>query len=153
MSEISALESRITTALDRIRRGVEAQGSGDTDLQVAVDHERAKNAELIAAASRLKDQLDAQISALTERVDAQRAQMAKLDTELQRLRASNAQMREMNTELRETVTQGLAPDLINQATAAEITALQAQRSADVAEVDAILAALQPLMKENTHAAD
>ena len=153
MSEISALENRITTALDRIRRGVEAQGSGDADLQAAVNHERVKNAELITAASRLKDQLDAQISALTERVDAQRVQMATLDAELQRLRASNAQMREMNTELRETVTQGLAPELINQATAAEITALQAQRSADVAEVDAILTALQPLMKENTHAAD
>lgn len=151
MSDISALEGRITAALDRIRQGIEGKGAGDPDLGAALARERKTNAELIAGARALKDRQDAEIATLTERVEAQRAQMAKLDAELQRLRASNVQMREVNTQLREAVTQGLAPELVDQALSAEIEALHAQRSADAAEISAVLTALEPLMKETSNA--
>lgn len=156
MSDISVLEGRITTALDRIRRGVEAQslaGSSDASLEAALADERAANAELVARVQLLKERQDTQVASLTARVETQRGQMMTLDAELQRLRASNAQMREMNTQLRDTVTEGLAPELINAAVAAEIEALHAQRSADAAEADAILAELKPLIEEASHAAD
>ncbi len=151
MSEISALEGRITAALDRIRRGVEAQGGPDPELATALAQERAAKDELAGQLQAYHGQQEAKVAELSAAIEAQQAQMQKLDTELQRLRASNAQMREMNTQLREAVTEGLAPELLDQAVAAELAALQAQRSADAAELEAILAALKPAIEESTHA--
>jgi len=154
MSDISGLESRITAALDRIRRGLETQSlSGDADLQAALDEERSANAALEERVRLLKERQDTQVAALTERVEAQKAQMRALDVELQRLRAANVQMREINTQLRQAVTEGLAPELVDAAVAAEIEALEAQRAADAAEITAILAELKPLVEEGAHAAD
>jgi len=155
MSDISMLESRITAALDRIRQGLEtpaAQGVADPALENALEQERAQNAELVERVRILKERQDTQVAHLTARAEAQSQQLLKLDEELQQLRASNVQLREMNTQLREAVTTGLAPELHDAAVAAEITALNAQRSADAAEVDAILAELKPLIEEASHAA-
>ena len=155
MSDISGLESRIAAALDRIRKGVEAQSQSsapDHALQADLEKERATNAELEARVRALKERQDAQVASLTDRVETQKIQMQALDTELQRLRAANAQLREMNTQLRQAVTEGLAPELVDAAVAAEIEALQAQRAADAAEVTAILAELKPLIEEAPHAA-
>ena len=154
MSDISALESRITEALDRIRKGLDnraGQGASDATLKAALEDERAANAELVQRVAILKDRQDTQVTTLTARVETQRSQMMKLDAELQKLRASNVQLREMNTQLRETVTTGLAPELHSDAVAAEIAALHAQRSADAAEMDAILTELKPLIAESANA--
>ena len=50
MSDMSALEGRITAALDRIRQGIEAKDlrDGDAELRAALETERAANAELVA---------------------------------------------------------------------------------------------------------
>ncbi|MCK0094741.1 hypothetical protein MWU60_04105 [Yoonia sp. F2084L] len=155
MSDISALESRITAALDRIRKGLEAKNAqtpADPGLQAALEEERAQNAELIERVRVLKERQDTQVAQLATRADTQSKHLMKLDEELQQLRASNVQLREMNAKLREAVTTGLAPELHDAAVAAEIEALSAQRSADAAEVDAILAELKPLIEEATHAA-
>ncbi len=156
MSDIGHFEGRITEALDRIRRGLDAQrpatAADDTALQADLDAERAANAELVERVRILKERQDTQVANLTNRVETQRDQLMKLDAELQQLRASNVQLREMNTKLRETVTTGLAPELAESAAAAEVAALQAQRAADVAEMDAIIAELKPLIEESTHAA-
>jgi predicted RNase H-like nuclease (RuvC/YqgF family) len=154
MSDIRALEGRITDALDRIRQGLDkrsGQGPSDTALSAALEQERAANAELVQRVAILKDRQDTQVTSLTTRVETQRSQLTKLDAELQQLRASNVQLREMNTKLRETVTTGLAPELHSQAVAAEIAALHAQRSADAAEMDAILTELKPLIAESANA--
>jgi chromosome segregation ATPase len=156
MSDISMLEGRITAALDRIRRGVEARGdtvAADPALHTALEDERAANAELVERVRLLKERQDTQVASLTGRVESQRAQLMALDEELQSLRASNAQMREINTQLRQAVTEGLAPELLNEAVAAEIEALHAQRQADVTEIDIILAELKPLVEETPHATD
>ena len=53
MSDISALEGRITEALDRIRKGLykrAGQGASDATLKAALDKERASNAELVQRA-------------------------------------------------------------------------------------------------------
>lgn len=155
MSDISALEGRITAALDRIRQGLDRQvseGDADATLQAALDDERASNAELVERVRILKERQDTQVASLTARVETQRNQLMQLDGELQQLRASNVQLRKMNTQLREAVTTGLSPDLHDAAVAAEVEALHAQRSADAAEVDAILAELKPLIEETPHAA-
>jgi predicted RNase H-like nuclease (RuvC/YqgF family) len=155
MSDISALEGRITAALDRIRQGLDVRSgstAGDATLQAELDKERATNAEMVERVRILKERQDTQVASLTTRVEAQRGQLQKLDAELQKLRASNVQLREMNTQLRETVTTGLSPELHSDAVASEIAALHAQRAADAAEVDAILAELKPLIEETSNAA-
>lgn len=155
MSDISALESRITAALDRIRQGLEAQDhqtAADQSLTSELETERAANAELVERVRQLKERQDTQVASLTGRVESQRAQMMQLDEELQRLRASNAQLREMNARLREAVTQGVSPELLDEAVAAEVAAMEAQRSSEAAEMDAILAELKPLIEEAAHAA-
>ncbi len=154
MSDISALEGRITDALDRIRKGLDGrlvQGASDANLTADLEKERAANAELVQRVAILKERQDTQVTSLTARVETQRSQLMKLDGELQKLRASNVQLREMNTQLRETVTTGLAPELYSDAVAAEIAALHAQRSADAAEMDAILTELKPLIAESANA--
>ncbi|SIT76914.1 hypothetical protein SAMN05421665_0462 [Yoonia rosea] len=155
MSDISILESRITAALDRIRQGLDAAGgqtAADPALQAALDQERAQNAELVERVRVLKERQDTQVANLTLRAETQSKHLMKLDEELQQLRASNVQLREMNAKLREAVTTGLAPELHDAAVTAEIEALSAQRSADAAEIDAILDELKPLIEETSHAA-
>ena len=155
MSDISMLEGRITAALDRIRQGLDAAGvqtAADPALQAALEEERAQNAELVERVRILKERQDTQVANLTLRAETQSKHLMKLDEELQQLRASNVQLREMNAKLRETVTTGLAPELHDAAVAAEIEALSVQRSADAAEVDAILDELKPLIEETSHAA-
>lgn len=155
MSDIGALESRITAALDRIRQGLDApsgQTAADPALQAALEEERAQNAELVERVRLLKERQDTQVATLTQRAETQSRHLMKLDEELQQLRASNVQLREMNAQLRAAVTTGLAPELHDAAVQAELEALNAQRSADAAEVDAILAELKPLIEEASHAA-
>ncbi|MEL6684943.1 MAG: hypothetical protein AAFN63_12585 [Pseudomonadota bacterium] len=155
MSDISTLESRITAALDRIRQGLDTpdgQTAADPALQASLDQERVQNAELVERVRALKERQDTQVAKLTHRAEVQNKQLMALDEELQRLRASNVQLREMNAKLRDTVTSGLAPELHDAAIAAELEALQAQRAADAAEVDAIIDTLKPLIEETSNAA-
>lgn len=156
MSDINQLEARLRDALARIGAGLDglAAGAGDdAGLKAKLEEERVANAQLEERVKALKDRQDGKITALEERVAAQAAQMAEWDAELQKLRASNAEMRELNAQLRSAAADGVAePELVNRALMAEVEALAAQRSTDAAEVDAILAALKPIVEESTHAA-
>ena len=155
MSDISTLESRITAALDRIRRGIDMldwQSVADPELRASLEQERAQNAELVERVRVLKERQDTQVAKLTQRAEAQNKQLMSLDEELQSLRAANVQLREMNGKLRDAVTNGLGPELLDAAITTELNALQTQRSADAAEVDAILDLLKPLIEETSHAA-
>ena len=159
MTDVIALEQRITIALDRIGNGLGRLGqasqepaAADPDevaaLQAALDGERVANAQLEERVKALKDRQDGKISDLERRIESYIGQMSKLDAELQRLRTSNADMREVSAQLRSAATDGVAqPELINRALMAEVEALSAQRSADAAEADAIIADLKPLIEE------
>lgn len=154
MTDISGLESRITSALDRIRVGVEqlnAAASPAVDvgaLEEALDEERMANAQLQERLRTLKDRQDATIAELENKLTGQQGQMEAMDSEMRRLRQSNADMRDLNGRLRDAASAGVVePELINRAMMAEIDALQAQRASEAAEVDAILSELKPLLKE------
>ena len=155
MSDIAALEGRITQALDRIRAGIEAASAApqpaagdDPDLRRQLDEERTANAQLEERVRALKERQDGRVAELEHQVDTQADQLAQLDAELQRLRASNADMRQISAQLRSAAADGVAePELINRALMAEVEALLAQRSADIGEMDAILAGLAPILKE------
>ena len=153
MSEIDALEGRLTAALDRIRAGVDGLGSApavavdpSSALEAQLTEERTANAQLEERVKALKERQDNKIAELEARVTSYRKQMSGLDAELQKLRASNADLRNMNAKLRSAATEGVTePELLNRALMAEVDALNTQRSADATEVDAILAELKPLV--------
>ena len=150
MDEIKALEARITAALDRIRAGLApADGSASaSDLAAQLQEERFANAQLEERVRLLKTRQDGRIAELEARVAEQGAQMAALDAELQQLRGSNADLTEVCASLREAAGAGVADaELINRALMAEVDGLTAQRSAEAAEVAAILSDLEPLLQK------
>lgn len=156
MSEIDQLEGRIAAALDRIGAGVAKLGAvapaaskdDSEDLRVQLDEERDANAQLQERVRALKDRQDSNVTHLETRVAKQAEALAAIEAELHRLRASNADLRELTAQLRSAAVDGAtSPELINRAAIAEVEALSAQRAADVAEIDAILSELKPLVEE------
>lgn len=162
MSELSELEARISAALARIKTGldgVDAKSQGpevdfeakqaEVDgLTVQLGEERTANAQLEERVKVLKERQDGKVAELEGNVEASRARTARMDRELQRLRQVNAELRDINSKLREAVTDGVAePHLVNKAMMAELEALRATRSADAAEMDAILEELTPIIEQ------
>jgi len=158
MSDIPQLEQRITAALDRIRRGVEAASAGGEadaqaneevrDLTEKLAEEQTANAQLEERVRLLKERQDGKLAELESNVEAGRTRAARMDRELQRLRQVNAELRSNNARLREAVAAGVSePHLVNKAMLAELEALRATRAADAAEMDAILDELTPIIKK------
>lgn len=152
MTDITELESRLSAALDRIGQGLdrfEGGPRGDTEeLGAELSAQQQANAELEHRLKGLRDEQDGRLAAFEARIEAQNAQMAELDGQLQALRRSNAELREVAGELREAMEAELAdPSLIDRAMAAELDALRAERDAEVAELDAVLSELKPLVEE------
>ena len=64
------------------------------------------------------------------------------------MRSVNAELRDSNGKLRAANAQGLADaGLVNGAMASELEGLRAEREAQRAEIDEVLATLEPLLKE------
>ncbi len=165
MSDFPQLETRITTALERIRSGldgfaappvvIDAPAAVDTsettakvaELTAQLDEEKTANAQLEERVKLLKERQDGKMAELESNVDAGRARSSRMDRELQRLRQVNAELRDINGQLREALTEGVSePHLVNKAMLAELEALRATRSADAAEMDAILEELTPIIE-------
>ena len=163
MSDISLLEGRITAALDRIRRGVEwmdelaaaappipldSAQTEVTSLRIRLDEERTVNAQLEERVRALKDRQDGRVAQLEAEVAESRARIAAADADVQGLRQTNADLRDIAAQLREALAQGVTePQLINRAMLAELEALRTARAIDLAEVNAVLAELRPLLGE------
>ncbi len=165
MQEISELEKRITAALERIGKGVDRialapraaapavqpmAGAGEAALRVQLDEERSLTAQLqdrlrTAKERESKGDLQDRIDRLTQQLDVQ-------GLELQRMRRTAAALGDQLSALRSAQTDGVTePQMINKAMAAELDALRALRLAEVAEMDEILAALEPHIAETGHA--
>lgn len=131
MSDLTELERRLTAAIERIGRAVE----GIEATPPGAD----------------PDELDA----LRTRAEAAEAQAAKAETELPGLRESLASVQTAAEQLREKVAQLEAMKDRQQARISELEsaeeALRAQRGADREELDGLIAALEPLVKEQPNA--
>ena len=156
MSDISELERRIAGALERAGQAMEqmaAAGDGQADgdsasLAAELEAERVANAQLEERVRAIKDKQETTLAALEAEVTKLRASVATRDTELQRIRAVNDELRRSNGALRDANAQSLAdPHLVNTSMMTELESLRAARSADRAELDDILATLEPLVKE------
>lgn len=170
MQDISELEGRITAALERIGKGVDRlaamprpappvatppapasaganAASADAALRAQLEEEKALTAQLQERLRALKDRepkgdLQEKVERLTQQLDVQ-------GLELQRMRRSNTALRDQLATLRQAQMAGVAePQLINKSLMAELDALRAIRLTEVAEMDEILAALEPHLNPN-----
>jgi hypothetical protein len=148
MMQIAQLESRITKALDRIERGLEAHSKASG----LMDEASAASSESDAVAA-LEGKLET--AAHIARNDAQAAQETiqeltlQLDAqgrELQRQSAQVTTLRAHITMMRAQISQGTVDGyLINQSMAEELAALEVERNKDRLELTQIVAALQPIL--------
>lgn len=161
MQEITALEKRIAAALDRIGRGLDrpaaaprvqtapdapVDGAALAALQAQLDEERALTSRLqkqlrVSKEREAKGDTQEKIDRLTQELDVQ-------GLELQRMRRVNTALAQQVETLREAHMSGMAePQLINKSLVVELDALRALRLAETAEMDEILAALEPHLTE------
>lgn len=166
MQGITELEKRITAALERIGKGVDrlsaqprpaatptptsgpttAAAPADAALRAQLEEEKALTAQLQARLRAAKERESK--GDLQEKVDRLTQELDVKGLELQRMRRVNATLREQLEALRTAAASGVTePHLINKAMTAELDALRAARLTEIAEMDEILAALEPHLTE------
>ncbi len=170
MQDIAELERRITAAMERIAKGLDrvpapispvtpvqgdapvpAAAAGPNEvarLTEALDEERMANAQLAERLKVVRDKeaklrgaLEEQIAELMRQLDAQGLELSRAHRTMVK---QGGQLR----SLREAAEAQVAdPALINRTMEVEMEALRATRGAEVAELEDILAALDPLIAE------
>lgn len=154
MNDIAELERRITAALDRAASALErlnavsSEESDTSELASELEAERAANAQLEERVRAIKEKQETMVAGLESEVIRLKESIRSRDGELRRMRAVNDELRGSNTALREANAKGLAqPELVNGAMLSELDSLRAERAAERAEIDEVLATLEPLLKE------
>ncbi|MGL6211126.1 MAG: hypothetical protein ACRC14_15000 [Paracoccaceae bacterium] len=160
MQDIAELERRITAALERIAKGVEGRQAAPevsdapdhsaelTRLTDALDEERMANAQLQERLRVVREKETKQRGTLEEQIAQLMAQVDAQGLELSRAHQVIVQQGGQLRDLREAAEAGpIDASLINQTMHIELDALRATRSIEVAELDDILAALDPLIAE------
>ena len=151
MSNIEELERRITAAFDRIGQAVDGfvpptTGAGTGELQDALLTEQTANAQLTERLRVVKAREASQAAEAAEKVDRLNRALDAQGLELQRMKKTVIQLRESLAALRETQTEAVAdPHLVNRAMLTELEALRATRLTEMAQMEAILAELYPLI--------
>ncbi len=170
MSDLAPVERRLSAALERIARQMEKgpakpakgsvfglgarpepmpdpeQAATIASLREALEKERAANAQLSERVHQVKQRQETTIAQLERRLARLTEQLDLQSLEMLRLKKANTKLIEANTGLREAQVEGF-PDatLINRSISAELEALQAERRAEMAEMEEILAELKPLI--------
>lgn len=159
MQDLAELERRINAALQRIGAGMDIAAPAAASASESAPPDRAEldrlKAELAAQhaesaalraqlaaprpAARPASELEARVELLTRQIDVQ-------GLELQRMRKNVVQLRENLRALRRAATDKLPdPELINRALATELESIRVTRFAEIAELDEIIAELDPLI--------
>ncbi|WP_136682934.1 hypothetical protein [Falsirhodobacter xinxiangensis] len=131
MQDLVGLERQLSRALERIAKAADGLNGAARESQ-AVEEERLVNAQLAERLRAVKEKSATRIAELEAEVEALHAQVSELDT----LRRAAGDLHEQLAELREGQP-------IEGALLAELESLRALRASDLAEVDALLAALAP----------
>ena len=154
MSEISELERRITAALDRASQALDKLSAATTadgdsgDLAAELEAERVANAQLEERVRAIKDKQETMVARLEADVARLSEALKARDSEVQQMRSVNEALRNSNKALREANARGVGePHLVNKSMMSELEALRAARSAERAEIEEILATLEPVLKE------
>lgn len=152
MDNISEYERRITAALDRAAQALDklsAGEGGDTEaLKSELEAERVANQQLEERVRAIKETQDETVKQLEATVADLKKALAARDAEMQQLRSVNEELRTSNGALRAANAEGVGDaELVNSAMVTEIESLRASRAAERAEIDEILATLEPVLKE------
>ncbi|MCI2392888.1 hypothetical protein [Aliiroseovarius sediminis] len=153
MNDISELETRITTALERISVGLSTlspQTPGAEDdiarLTAALEEERTAKHQLADRMNEVQEGHATELDALRAELERLTAQLATDEVVITRLRQANADLRENNDALRKAIDDGAVDaDLVNSAMAAELEGVRVAQTADRAELDAVLGELGHLI--------
>ncbi len=167
MTELAELEKRIAVAMERIRTGVEGLNAPSDAELIPAEEADALAQQLSAVTADLTD--------ATEALEAERARVAELEAALAQaqsipaapdlsgeLEANEAELRTLRSAIQELQTANAAlrqsalgtvtdPDLINRSLAADLEAVQSARLSELRDIDAILAALDPIVEGASHA--
>jgi chromosome segregation ATPase len=156
MADITELERRISSALDRIGTGLSglstaAPATADEGqlqtLQDALAAEKTANTQLEERVRAVKEKKDAIASGLQTELEVLRSEVAARIDENEQLKMVNGRLRRNNRALRDANEKGLGdPELINGSMVVELDALRTRREQDRAELDSILAELKPLVE-------
>ncbi|WP_424939507.1 hypothetical protein [Aliiroseovarius sp. S253] len=157
MSDISDLETRITTALERINAGLDnladrpvADTGAIDQLTRQLEDERTANAQLNERLSTLKAQVTDKVATVEVEVARLQEQLARSEASADTLRQANQDLRNSNDALREAAKSGVVQAaLINDGMTAELAALNATQQADRAELDAVLTELNAMTEQQT----
>lgn len=156
---LSAAMARIIAASDRLMEPPPAASQPDAENDTASEVEIARLARALDEALEQNAALSGELASARERraasngtLEARLAEQAtRIDAQavaLQRMRMVNVQMREALRSLREALEGGVADaGQINRALQAELDGLRAVRRAEVADLDLLLAALDPLLDD------
>ncbi len=159
MNDSAGTERRLATALARIAAGIDgiaiaggareaARSDEAEELRDLLESERAANAQLTERVRAIKEKQETMIGALEKKVARLSEQVEQAEAELQRQNRVNSQLVEVNRALIDAAAAGTTePHLINRAMMAELEALRAARSAELVEMNDILAELKPLLGE------
>lgn len=150
MTDIAGLEARIAAALTRIERALAASAAGPADdaADAALAAEREANRQLTERVRALRARQDTMVAGLEKRIAQLTRQVDAQSVELRRLRRVNAQVAAVVQGLRAAAAEGgVDPAFVDRAMAAELETLRLARDIEVAEMDDILAALDPLVAE------
>lgn len=154
MTDGSELERRIHAALDRIAAAGDALSAPAEggDLASALEAERAANAQLEERVRAIRDRQETVVGRLEREVADLKAALAVRDATVQKVRRMNGLLRKTNRALRAANAGNVADaELINGALEAELQALRTLQETDRAELDEIIATLEPVVREVRHA--
>lgn len=147
MQDLAELERRISAALARIEAGLTGVSAPSAEVDALRAELAAERAARAALEARLQgagpaaevEELQARIAQLTRQLDAQGIEAA-------RLRQTVGSLRESLRSLRSGQAEGVADAAaINRALQAEVEAMRVERLSEMAELDGIIAELDPLL--------
>lgn len=166
MSDIAEYERRISFALERIGRGVDALAARPVTapepvtaappqpdaeslaelarLREALEAERSANAQLSDRVRAIRDKQETTLSALERRLSQASRALEVAEAETARLKQANADLAAANRALLDAAER-VEPHLVNRALQAELEGLRAARAAELAELNDILGTLEPIL--------
>lgn len=140
-AEVARLKSQIEAAANTAASDRERLEDQLAEAQAANDSLKARLEEAGASAAEPSAAPD-----MSAEIARQNEALLRLDSELQQLRQANEELRASNAALREANAQSLGDaGLINASMEAEIEGLRAAQASDQAQVNAVLAKLEPLL--------
>lgn len=144
-AEVARLKGQMEAAANTSASEKEQLEDQLAEAQAANDSLKARLEEADAAAGQPAAEPSAAPDMSAE-IERQNETLLRLDIELQQLRQANEELRASNAALREANAQALGDaGLINASMEAEIEGLRAAQASDQAQVNAVLAKLEPLL--------